>query len=115
MTAAAFRKMALSLPEVVEASHMEHPDFRVGGRIFATLGYPDEKHAVLGLPSEEQRKLIAARPEVFAPAAGAWGRRGSTCVLLSKAQTGEVRRGLAHAWRKVAPKKLAPLLQEPSS
>ena len=106
MTSARFRELALRLPEVVESAHMGHPDFRVGGRIFATLGYPDEKHGVLGLPPEEQRKLVEARPDVFEPAAGAWGRRGSTQVLLAKARETEVRRGLAQAWCKIAPKKL---------
>jgi hypothetical protein len=106
MTADDFRELALSMPEAVESAHMGHPDFRVGGRIFAALGYPDEKHAVLGLPPEEQWRLVEARPDIFEPAAGAWGRRGSTQVLLAKVRETEVRRGLAQAWRKVAPKKL---------
>ncbi|MGH7938995.1 MAG: MmcQ/YjbR family DNA-binding protein [Chthoniobacterales bacterium] len=106
MTPAKFRELALGLPEAVESAHMGHPDFRVGGRIFATLGYPDEQHAVVGLSPEEQRKLVETRPDIFGPAAGAWGRRGSTQVLLAKAREAEVRRGLAQAWRKVAPKKL---------
>ena len=106
MTAAKFRELALSMPEAVESAHISHPDFRVGGRIFATLGYPDEKHAVLVLPPENQREFCKARPEVFNPAAGAWGRRGNTQVLLAKARETEIRSGLAQAWRKVAPKKL---------
>ena len=106
MTSAKFCELALSMPQAVESAHMGHPDFRVGGRIFATLGYPDVRHAVLNLPPEEQHQLVETRPEVFAPAVGAWGRRGSTQVLLAKASEAEVRRGLAQAWRKVAPKKL---------
>ncbi|HEY2801216.1 MAG TPA: MmcQ/YjbR family DNA-binding protein [Chthoniobacterales bacterium] len=106
MTSVRFRQLALSMPEAVESAHMAHPDFRVGGKIFATLGYPDARHAVLNLPPDEQRKLVETRPEVFHPAAGAWGRRGSTQVLLAKARETEVRHGLEQAWRKVAPKKL---------
>ncbi len=107
MTPEAFRKMALSLPEAVESSHMGHPDFRVGGKIFATLGYPEDDCAVLVLPPVEQHALIEKNPATFTPAAGAWGRRGSTVVVLARARAKEVRSGLAEAWRRVAPKKLA--------
>ena len=82
ITAEEFRKMALALPEAVESAHMEHPDFRVGGRIFATLGYPAEGWGVVMLSLEEQKRLCKAEPAVFAPVKGAWGRAGNTQVNL---------------------------------
>jgi hypothetical protein len=110
MTAAEFRVLALALPEAVEAAHMRHPDFRVGKRIFATLGYPDDDHGVLMLTPEEQGKLIECYPKTFAPAAGAWGRQGSTKVLLQKAPRRVLEPAMKNAWRKVAPKRLLHLL-----
>jgi YjbR protein len=80
MTPAQFRKTALSFPEAVESAHMDHPDFRVGGKIFATLGYPDKEHGMVVLPPNEQARLIKSHPKVFAPAKGAWGKRGSTTL-----------------------------------
>ena len=63
MTAADFRQLALGFPEVVENAHMNHPDFRVGGKIFATLGYPDEEHGMIVLPTEEQKRVIKVQPK----------------------------------------------------
>ena len=108
MTPEAFRELALELPEAVEASHMGHPDFRVGGKIFASLG-PDGVHAPWGmvkLTPEQQAPLLASEPDAFEPASGAWGRRGATLVRLKKARVATVRRALALAWRNTAPKKL---------
>jgi hypothetical protein len=105
MTAAQFRRLALSLPEAVEAAHMRHPDFRVGGKIFATLG-PDEKWGMVKLTADEQASLISTEPEVFHPASGAWGRRGCTIVRLRKAKALTVRHALLAAWRNTAPKRL---------
>jgi len=107
MKAADFRRIALSMPEAIESAHMAHPDFRVGGKIFATLGYPDEKHGMVVLPPEEQARLIKARPKIFAPAKGAWGKSGSTCIFLAEVDAKTLRAVLAIAWRKRAPKKLA--------
>src|SRR5262249_21685411 len=81
VTAGQFRKLALSLPEAVEAEHMGHPDFRVGGKIFATLG-PDEKWGMVKLQPDQQASLMASEPNVFQPASGAWGKNGSTIVRL---------------------------------
>ncbi|HEY3663047.1 MAG TPA: MmcQ/YjbR family DNA-binding protein, partial [Chthoniobacterales bacterium] len=81
MTAAAFRRLALALPGTTESSHMTHPDFRVGNKIFATLGYPDARSGMVKLAPDLQAKLISGAPETFRPAAGAWGRSGSTLVL----------------------------------
>ena len=106
MTAAQFRKLALSFPEVSESAHMSHPDFRVAGKIFATLGYPDNEHGMLVLPPDEQAGLVRAHPKVFAPARGAWGKRGSTVVRLEAATAAILRPELQIAWRNKAPKDL---------
>ena len=76
MTTDDFRRMALELPEATESSHMSHPDFRVGGKIFATLGYPDRNWAMVKLPPEQQELLSKAAPAVFVPVKGGWGRQG---------------------------------------
>ena len=107
MTADEFRQMALSLPETAEASHMDHPDFRVRGKIFATLGYPDDGWGMVSLTPTDQQLLVLAQPDVFVPSKGAWGRRGATSVLLRAAKKSTVREALAAAWRKTAPKTLS--------
>jgi hypothetical protein len=102
-----FRKLALRLPEAAESAHMAHPDFRVRGKIFATLGYPDDRHAMVKLTPGQQADCMDADPsEAFAPAAGKWGQRGATTVLLKAAKQDLVRSALEDAWRNVAPKKL---------
>ena len=106
VTPAEFRRIALSLPAAEEREHLEHPDFRVGGKIFATLGYPDEKWAMVKLTPMEQEMLVASEPEVFTPAAGAWGRRGSTLVRLANADKQTLHAALRAAWRNTAPRKL---------
>ena len=106
MNAAEFRQLALSLPEAVESAHMDHPDFRVGGKIFATLGYPDDEHAVVLLPPDEQLRYVTEAPKVFAPAKGAWGRSGATQVLLAAAHRKMIAEAITLAWRKRAPKRL---------
>jgi hypothetical protein len=107
MTSEDFRRMALELPEAAESSHMAHPDFRVCGKIFATLGYPDQNWAMVKLPPEQQEMLSKAQPTVFVPVKGGWGRQGATSVHLKAAKKAEVRGALLVAWRKVAPKRLA--------
>ena len=106
MKAADFRSLALSMPDAMESAHMSHPDFRVGGRIFATLGYPDEQHGMVILPPEEQSRFVRANGAVFSPAKGAWGKRGSTCVLLEAVDKATLRSVIEIAWRKRAPKRL---------
>lgn len=106
MKAADFRRIALSMPEAIESAHMAHPDFRVGGKIFATLGYPDKDHGMVILPPEEQERLVRARPKVFAPAQGAWGRSGSTFVRLELVDRATLQSVMEIAWRKRAPKRL---------
>jgi hypothetical protein len=107
VTAADFRRIALSFPEATESAHMDHPDFRVGGKIFATLGYPEKGWGMVKLPPKQQVFFIEAEPDVFAPAKGAWGLRGATTVRLSAAKKASLRRALAAAWRNIAPKRLA--------
>jgi hypothetical protein len=104
MTATEFRRIALSLPEAEESAHMSHPDFRVGGKIFATLGYPDDDHGMVILPPEEQARLVQTYPKIFTPAKGAWGKRGSTAVSLSAVDKTTLKRAMEIAWRKRAPK-----------
>jgi hypothetical protein len=106
MTAADFRRIALSLPEAEESAHMSHPDFRVGGRIFATLGYPDDEHGMAILPPEEQARFVQSHPKVFTPAKGAWGKRGCTTVSLAAIDKATLKRAMEIAWRKRAPKDL---------
>jgi hypothetical protein len=107
MTADDFRRIALGLPEAVEAAHMGHPDFRVAKKIFATLGYPDAGWGVVRLTPRQQAMFVAAEPEIFVPVKGAWGRRGATSVRLSKARTTSARKALVAAWLNTAPKRLA--------
>ena len=107
MTPDSFRRLALSMPEAVEAGHMGHPDFRVGGRIFATLGHPDEDWAMVKLTPEQQEAFVAADPAAFEPVKGGWGRRGATLVRLRKAKVASLRTALIAAWRNVAPARLA--------
>lgn len=109
MTIADFRRVALSMPEASENAHMDHPDFRVGGKIFATIGYPDDNHGMVILPPEEQARLVRAHPDGFVPAKGAWGRSGSTSVRLDAVDEAMLRRVMEIAWRKRAPKRLLKL------
>jgi YjbR len=71
MTSEQFRRMALRFPGSSERSHMGHPDFRVGGKIFATLGYPEEGWAMVKLLPEQQREFVKAEPGRFVPVKGA--------------------------------------------
>ena len=107
MTPNEFRELALSFAEAIESAHMRHPDFRVGGRIFATLGYPDENFAMVKLSADDQKEFVRTNPRVFTPVKGAWGRQGATNVCLPFATTNIVRKALTAAWRRAAPKRLS--------
>jgi hypothetical protein len=102
-----FRKLALSFPETEERAHMNHPDFRVAGKIFATLGYPDTDRAMVKVTPVEQEMLVRAEPKVFSPEAGGWGRQGCTRVSLKAAKITSIRRALAAAWQLAAPVSLS--------
>jgi hypothetical protein len=106
MTPDGFRRLALALTEASEVGHMGHPDFRVRGKIFATLGYPDEGWGMVKLTPEQQEAFTSAEPEVFVPVKGGWGRQGATCVRLRAAKTRSLRVALAVAWENVAPRRL---------
>lgn len=84
---------------------MGHPDFRVGGKIFATL-WPKEGRGVVLLTVEQQEAFVRAKPRVFSPVPGGWGRRGSTDVRLKAASAAIARAALIEAWYKIAPKRL---------
>jgi hypothetical protein len=102
MTIDEFRRMALEIPTAVEQSHMNHPDFRVEGKIFASLGVPDENWGMVKLTPEQQRTFIEKAPEVFKTCSGAWGRRGATSVYLAAAKAAIVRAALDAAAKNVA-------------
>jgi len=111
MTPAEFRRLALRLPEAAEGAHMGHADFRVGGRIFATLGYPNERSAAVMLSPQDQDYLVRDHPGTFAPAAGKWGASGSTMVALARANIPTVAAALEAAWRRRAPRHLIAALE----
>jgi len=100
-----FRALALGLPEATEGEHMDHPDFRVRGKIFATL-WTDGKTGVVMLTPEQQASFADSDPDAFQPAKGGWGKHGSTQVTLSAAPKARVKAALAAAWRNKAPKTL---------
>jgi hypothetical protein len=100
-----FRRIALSFDGTEAKSHMGHPDFRVAGKIFATLGYPDSTWGMLKLTPIEQQMFIDAEPEAFKPCAGAWGRRGATKVKLSALKKATLRRAMTAAWEFAAPRR----------
>lgn len=115
----AFRKLALALPLASEGEHMGHPDFRVAGKIFASLPPPRRKSAskaaegargagelgMVSLTPEQQAAMVRDHPGVFEPAAGAWGRRGYTYVTLARAGERLVKRALRMAWEKTVPQR----------
>ncbi|MBZ5521443.1 MAG: MmcQ/YjbR family DNA-binding protein [Acidobacteriia bacterium] len=99
MNANDFRRIALSLPGAAENSHMGQPDFRVGGRIFATLASADQGYGNLMLSLEQQAAFVEELPEVFLPIPGGWGRMGMTHIRLAAAKE-EVLAGALHtAWK----------------
>jgi hypothetical protein len=85
MTPEQFRRLAVSSPGAEEHAHHHHPDFRIGGKIFATMGFPDETRAMVKLTPEQQAEFTHDYPEVFSPASGKWGEQGCTSVALRKA------------------------------
>ncbi|SFK38372.1 MmcQ/YjbR family DNA-binding protein [Methylorubrum salsuginis] len=96
------RALALMLPEVVEGAHRGHPDFRVGGRVFATL-WTEEERVVLRLTPDGQAAAIEAEPDACAPVPGSWGERGWTSLDLYAVEEAFLRAGLLAAWRATAP------------
>jgi hypothetical protein len=99
MTAADFRRIALSLEGAEEGSHMGAVDFRMGGRIFATLASVKEGYGNLMLTPELQTEFIAERPDLFLPIHGGWGRMGRTHIRLAVADEDSLRGALHSAWK----------------
>lgn len=99
MTANAFRRIALGLAGASEAAHMGHPDFRAKGKIFASLQAGDR--GMVKLTPEQQARFVSELPDVFAPEAGAWGRRGYTRVYLKQADAEHVGEAMTLAWQNV--------------
>jgi hypothetical protein len=101
MTANEFRSLALGFPGASESTHMGHPDFRIQGKIFATLGYPDKSCGMVKLTPEQQRSFIQDAPDVFDRCNGAWGRRGNTNIHLALATNDTLHAALEAAWQNV--------------
>jgi hypothetical protein len=94
-----FRRIALSLEGVEESSHMGSPDFRVGGRIFATLASQHQGYGNLMLTPEQQAAFVEEAPELFVPVAGGWGRGGATHIRLAAANEDVLAGALRAAWQ----------------
>ncbi|MCX7365073.1 MAG: MmcQ/YjbR family DNA-binding protein [Alphaproteobacteria bacterium] len=101
MTPAAFAKLALAQEGASQGAHGGHPDFRAGGKVFASLGHSGAGSAMVKLTPEQQEMLIAAEPTIFTPASGAWGLRGYTTVRLAVADATTMKSALAMAWKNV--------------
>jgi hypothetical protein len=99
MTADDFRRIALSFEGAEEGSHMGHPDFRVGGRIFATLASQDQGYGNLKLTLEQQAAFVEELPQVFLPIPGGWGRMGMTHIRLAAADKDVLEGALRTAWK----------------
>lgn len=104
MTADEFRELALALPGAAEGEHMRHPDFRAHGRVFATLGYPNEEWGMVKLAPADQQQFVQRHSPAFTPVKGAWGLQGSTAVELAAAQRDLVAQALDLAWQESAAK-----------
>lgn len=94
-----FRRIALSLEGAEESSHMGAPDFRVGGRIFATLASQHQGYGNLMLTPEQQQMFVDELPGVFVPVKGGWGRMGATHIKLDAATEDVVEGALRTAWK----------------
>jgi hypothetical protein len=115
MTPDQFRRLIMLLPGAEEHEHHRHPDFRIGGKIFATMGYPDQKHAMVKLTPEQQAEFIHDHPEVFSPCAGKWGEQGSTSIDLKKAKKANIQRSLEAARQNAQWAALAAATKRPRS
>jgi hypothetical protein len=100
MDASDFRRIALSLPGAEEGSHVGAADFRVGGRIFATLASQSQGYGNLMLTLEQQADFVGEQPDVFVPIAGGWGRMGMTHIRLAAANEDLLTGALRAAWKR---------------
>jgi hypothetical protein len=102
MTATDFRRIVLGFDGAYEHAHMGHPDFRAAnGKIFATL-IDDERRGMASLTPEQQAEFLARAPRMFVPAAGAWGRSGSTMIVLEEADQETVGEAVTLAWQRIS-------------
>lgn len=106
MHAARFRKFALGFPESTDREPLNHPDFRVRGKIFAILG-PDEDWAMVKLTPKQQAEFLSDQAESFRPSNGAWGRNGGTILQLAEAEDSTIEDAIRTAWINTTTKKLA--------
>lgn len=97
MTAEQFRRLVKLLPHAEEREHHAHPDFRLFGKIFATMGYPDATRAMVKLTPEQQAEFMHDHPEVFTPCSGKWGEQGATSIDLRKSRKAIIQRALEAA------------------
>jgi hypothetical protein len=104
MSPEAFRRIALAMNGVVESAHMGHPDFRVHGKIFATL-HPDQQWGMVKLTPEQQERVVREAPATFSPEKGAWGLRGYTAVRLDAADDDVLGEAMTLAWQNVSRKR----------
>jgi len=98
MTAKDFRRIALGMKDAVESAHMGHPDFRLNGRIFATL-HADMKWGMVKLTPEQQARFVKDAPDAFKPENGAWGLQGCTAVRLDTVDEEMLGEAMTLAWR----------------
>jgi hypothetical protein len=98
LTVDEFRIVALKMGGAVEGAHMGHPDFRVSGRVFASL-YPNGQDGMVKLTPEQQQHFIETEPDAFVPASGAWGRQGCTTVHLSLVDEDKLGEAMTLAWQ----------------
>jgi len=101
-----FRQIALGMQDAIEREHMGHPDFRANGRIFATLS-ADDRWGMVALSPDQQAEFMEAHPQMFVPAAGAWGRGGSTMVRLELADAEVVGAAMTLAWQRTLEKRVS--------
>jgi hypothetical protein len=106
MTPATFRRIALSLPGAIEGSHFSNADFRIAGKIFATLALEHQGYGVLLLTRDQQAGMVQDAPEIFSPVPGGWGEKGATRVNLAKVPADILEAALRVAWCRKAPKRL---------
>jgi hypothetical protein len=100
MTADDFRRLALEMKDAIEGAHLGHPDFRVHGKIFATL-HTDQQWGMVKLTPEQQQRFVQEAPDIFAPEKGAWGRQGYTAVRLASADPELAGEAMTLAWQNV--------------
>lgn len=108
-----YRRIALSQPEAIESSHMDHPDFRVRNKIFATIRSIAKRKGALKLTPKQQKQFVKDNPNAFSAIPGGWGVKGWTLVQLAPAKAEIVERAMQCAWCNSAPKRLVAQVNTP--